>query len=79
MIFARQDFMLKDGISLGMDRARYYLCLSANDEFLEKADKKLKKNIPSIERADSDTESKVISTIDQEREESEAGLGSIFG
>ncbi len=79
IIFARQDYSIKDGISLNLDTKKYYLYISANDEFLEKADKKLKNSIKSIERADSDTESKVIGIIEGERQQSEQGLGAIFG
>ncbi len=79
IIFARQDYWLKDGISLGLDREKYYLVLSAVDEFLERADAKLKRLIPGVERADADTEQKVVSEIEQERSASESGLGAIFG
>ena len=79
IIFARQDYSIKDGISISLDPKKYYLYLSASDEFLEKADKKLKASIKSIERADKDTEAKVISLVESERQESEQGLGLIFG
>jgi hypothetical protein len=79
IIFARQDYWLKDGISLGLDREKYYLILSAVDEFLEDAEKKLMKSVPSIKRAESEVEGKVILEIEKERSESEQGLGMIFG
>lgn len=79
IIFARQDYWLKDGIGLGLDREKYYLILSAVDEFLEKADGKLKRLVPSIKRADPETEQKVVSEMEKERGESESGLGMIFG
>ncbi|MCL5428107.1 MAG: hypothetical protein M1321_02910 [Candidatus Marsarchaeota archaeon] len=79
IIFARQDYSIKDGISLNLDTKKYYLYLSAGDEFLEKADKKLKASVKSIKRADSDTEAKVIEIVEGEREQSEQGLGAIFG
>ncbi|MEM0201470.1 MAG: hypothetical protein QXD23_03630 [Candidatus Micrarchaeaceae archaeon] len=79
VIFARQDYNIKDGISLGLDRSKYYLYLSASEEFLEHADKKLKKLIKSIQRADKETEEKVITVVEGERSSSEEGLGSIFG
>lgn len=79
IIFARQDYAIKDGISLGLDRNKYYLYLSASDEFLVQADKKLKSSIKSIARADSETEAKVITVVEGERSSSEEGLGSIFG
>lgn len=79
IIFARQDYMVKDGISVGLERDKYYLYISASDEFLEKADKKLKSSIKSIKRADPETEKIVIAIVEGERESSEEGLGSIFG
>ena len=79
IIFARQDYMLKDGISLGLDRGKYYLYLSAEDELLSKDELKLKKSTASLTRADPDTEKKVIAAIDNERQKSEEGLGFIFG
>ena len=79
VIFARQDYQLKDGISLGLDREKYYLYLSAVEEFFEKAEKKLKASIPSLQRVDPELEQKVIATLEGERKESEEGLGLIFG
>ena len=79
IIFARQDYMIKDGISVGLERDKYYLYISASDEFLEKADKKLKSSIKSIKRADPEIEKTVIAIVEGERESSEEGLGSIFG
>ena len=79
VIFARQDYWIKDGITLGLDREKSYLVLSAMDSFLEKAELKLKESIPSIKRADAEIEAKVVAQIDKERNESESGLGMIFG
>ncbi len=79
IIFARQDYQLKDGISLGLDREKSYLYLSANDLFLDGADAKLKKNFKSIQRADAETEQKVIGMIEEEKSRADAGMGLIFG
>ncbi len=79
LIFARQDYKIKEGAMLGMDPGKCYLFLSANEEFLAKAEPKLLKSIEGIKRADSETESKVISSIESEISNSEAGIGSIFG
>ncbi len=79
VIFTRQDYSIKDGISVGLDRSKYYLYLSASDEFLAGADKKLKASLKSVARADPETETKVISLVEGERESSEQGLGAIFG
>lgn len=79
VIFARQTYMIKDGISVNLDDKKYYLYLSASEEFLQQADGKLKKSITSVQRADPATETKVIGMIEKERTDSETGLGSIFG
>lgn len=79
IIFARQDYQIKDGISLDLDREKSYLCISANQEFLEKAEEKLKKSIEGLQRADENTENRVIEVIETERNQSEQGLGAIFG
>jgi len=78
LIFARQDYQLRDGIMLGLDREKTYLYLSATDEFVAGADVKLKKMLPTIQRADPETEKKIIDTIDEERQKSDQGLGFIF-
>lgn len=79
IIFARQDYMIKDGISMGLDREKSYLYLSADESFLNEGEKKLKKNIASIQRAPDDVERKIISAIEEERQQADQGLGFIFG
>ncbi|MDE1851082.1 MAG: hypothetical protein KGH69_00120 [Candidatus Micrarchaeota archaeon] len=79
IIFARQDYWLKDGTSLGLEREQYYLTISAPDEFLEKGEKKLKASVASLKRVDPELESKIIQTIEEERKESEQGIGLLFG
>ena len=79
VIFARQDYWIKDGITLGLDRNKYYLVISGIDEFLNKAEPKLMKLLPDIKRADPELETKVVAEIEKERKESESGLGMIFG
>ncbi len=79
VIFARQDYLIKDGLSLGLEREKCYLYLNATDEFLEKAGKKLKASIKSIERAPPEKEAQIIEDIESERKESEQGIGMIFG
>ena len=79
VIFTRQDYLLKDGISMNLDREKYYLYINAQDDFLDKGEKKLKAEIKSVERVDPVLEKKIISDIETERKESEQGIGSIFG
>lgn len=79
VIFARQDYWLRDGATLGLDREKCYLVLSAVDEFLGKAEAKLKKLYPEIGKADEELGKKIVGEIEKERSESESGLGMIFG
>ncbi len=79
VIFARQEYQIVDGDTFSMDPAKCYLYLKATDDFLTKADEKLKKLLPGIERAGSDVEKQVISYIDDLHSKAESGLGLIFG
>lgn len=79
VIFARQDCQIKEGAAVGLDREKAYLYVNANDEFLEKADKKIKMQIEGAERADAETEQKVIAQINEELSKAESGFGSLFG
>jgi len=78
IIFARQDYVVKEGASINMDPSKCYLFLNAQDSFLDKAEKKLK-SIEGLERAAPDIESKIIMFIDDERKRADEGFGSIFG
>lgn len=79
VIFTRQDYDLRDGASIRMDPAKYYLYLNANEEFLALAEAKLSKDFKSVKRADPDTEKKVIEFINEEESKANVGIGSIFG
>ena len=79
IIFARQDYQIKDGVSMGLDREKSYLYLAADEEFLSAAEPKLKKTIASIERVSPEVESQIIDTIEKERQKADTGLGLIFG
>lgn len=79
VIFARQDYQVKDGVSLGFDREKSYLYLSADDAFLEAGEAKLKKSIGSLQRATQDVEKQIIDRIEEERQKSDQGLGFVFG
>ena len=79
IIFARKDYLLKDGIAMGLDKDKCYLYLSADDSFLDAAEAKLKKSISSVKRAPSDIEKQIIDTVERERQSADEGLGFIFG
>lgn len=79
IIFARQDCQIKEGAALDLDREKAYLYINANDEFLEKADKKIKALIEGATRAEPEIEQKVISSIVEEQSKAESGFGALFG
>ncbi|MCL4372383.1 hypothetical protein M1373_03640 [Candidatus Marsarchaeota archaeon] len=78
-IFARQEYSLREGSSLGMDQSKCYLYIKASDDFIAKAEQKLKKEFASFAKADPETSQKVISFISEEQQRANEGFGSIFG
>ena len=78
IIFARQEYQLKDGLSLGLKDVTY-LYLSAPDAFLDGAEERFKNEFKTIKRASKEDEDKVISALKEEEENANAGFGSIFG
>ncbi len=79
IIFARQEYSLRDGRALGMEDGKYYLYLKANDEFLALAQEKLLKSFKSIKRASKVAEEKFNAIIKEEEDRANAGVGAIFG
>ena len=79
IIFARQEYSLRDGVTLGLDSDKVYLYLKANEDFLNKADKLLASKINGLKRTPNDVEGKVIAVIKEEEDKASAGFGSIFG
>ncbi|MGC8669580.1 MAG: hypothetical protein ACP5TL_00290 [Candidatus Micrarchaeia archaeon] len=79
VIFARQEYSLREGGSMGMDDSKIFLYLKASEEFLTKAEEKLKSNFESFKHASPEDEQKVIKFIKEEQERSDAGFGLIFG
>ncbi len=74
--FARVGYKVKDGGMLGEDKAKMYVYISASDDFLKKADERLKE---VAKRAEPEVEKRVVEKIQKEEEDAEGGLGSIFG
>jgi hypothetical protein len=74
--FARAGYKLRDGATLGEDKAKIYLYISAADDFIKKADEKLKGIATPLK---GDAEKKIIDKIIAEEENAEAGLGGMFG
>ncbi len=79
IIFSRQEYSLRPGESLGLERGKFYLYLKANEDFLKGADDKLKKSFKSVKRSNPESEQKFISTIEDEQNRGNAGIGAIFG
>jgi len=74
--FARIGYKVKDGTVLGQDKAKIYVYLSANEDFVKKADDKLKEIVVHCK---GDVETAVIKKITEEEESAESGMGAIFG
>ncbi|MGC8572143.1 MAG: hypothetical protein ACP5RI_01150 [Candidatus Micrarchaeia archaeon] len=79
VIFARQDYDLREGKALGVDTNKSYLYLKATDEFLDLAEEKFKKYFKTIKRADHDIEEKFIKIKEDEDSRANMGFGAIFG
>jgi len=74
--FARAGYKVKDGVMLGEDKGKVYLYISAADDFIKKADARLK---GVAERCKEDAEKRLLEKIIAEEESAEAGFGGIFG
>jgi hypothetical protein len=74
--FSRTGYKVKDGSVINEEKAKMYIYFSASEEFLKKADERLK---PVASRCKEDVEKRVIEKIQAEEESAEAGLGGIFG
>ena len=74
--FARLGYKLREGSSLGEDKNKLYLYLSADDNFIKNADSKLKDIALPVKGTD---EKRIIEKIQKEEEEAKHGFGSIFG
>lgn len=79
IIFARQEYSLKEGASLGLKDDTTYLYLSAPDDFLNGAEERFKTEFKTVKRASKEDEEKVINSVKEEQEKANSGFGSIFG
>lgn len=73
--FARVGYKVKDGISAGEDKEKTYVYISASDEFLKKADEKLK---DVAKPAPDEVQKRVQKKIEDEEDTVAAGV-SMFG
>ena len=74
--FARVGYKVKEGASLGEDKDKLYVYLSASEDFIKNADERLKE---IAKPAGKEIEDRVGEKIRKEEEEAESGFGSIFG
>ncbi|MDE1868740.1 MAG: hypothetical protein KGH60_02120 [Candidatus Micrarchaeota archaeon] len=79
IIFWKQEYEVKDGASVGLNRDKVYIYLNAPEDFLAGAEEKLKNEFKSIKRATEEEQEKVAKAISSEKETAATGFGSIFG
>ena len=79
IIFARQEYSIRDGISVGLDKNKCYLYLKANEDFLKLAEERFSKEFKTVRRADKQSEDKVTGIIHDEESRANQGFGAIFG
>jgi len=79
VIFARQDYDLREGKSMGGDADKSYLWIKAPDEFFAGADERFKRDFKTVKRAPSEMEKKFIELKTEEESKANAGFGAIFG
>jgi hypothetical protein len=79
VIFARQDTDMREGKSIGIDDAKYYLLIKATDEFLTLAEERFQKEFKTVKRASPEAEKKFITLKIEEESKANAGFGAIFG
>lgn len=73
--FARVGYKLKDGASLGQDREKMYLYISASEDFLKKAEEKMK---DLVKPASDEVTNHVIAKIAEEESSVASGV-AMFG
>ncbi len=78
-IFARQEYSIRDGISVSLEKNKYYLYLKANEDFLKLAEERFSKEFKTVKRAGKESEDKVIGIIHDEETRANQGFGAIFG
>jgi hypothetical protein len=74
--FARMGYKVKDGAALEEDKEKLFIYVSASEDFLDKADGKLK---DVAKPAGEEVQKRVGEKIKAEEAQAEAGFGSIFG
>lgn len=78
-IFARQEYSVRDGLSVSLDKNKYYLYLKANEDFLKLAEERFSKEFKTVKRSGKESEDKIIAIIHDEESRANQGFGAIFG
>ena len=74
--FARNGYKVKDGSVLEEDKSKLFVYIKASEDFLKKADIRLK---GIAEPAPAEVQKRVGEKIVKEEEQAESGFGAIFG
>ncbi len=74
--FARVGYKIRDGKSLEEDAAKTYLYISASDDFIKKADEKLKDVAAPVE---GEKAKRIVQKIQEEEESVGSGIAKFFG
>ncbi len=74
--FSRVGYKTKEGAIIGEDRGKFYIYISAEEAFFEKAEEKLK---GIVERSKDEVEKRIIALMEKEEESATSGFGDIFG
>lgn len=74
--FARVGYKLKEGKVIEQDEGKCYLYIKANEDFIKKAEEKLKDLVKECEK---EVSQKIIDRINEEENQATSGFGDIFG
>jgi hypothetical protein len=74
--FARMGYKVKEGASVEEDKEKLFIYVSASEDFLKKADERLK---DVAKPAAEEVQKRVGEKIQKEEAQAESGFGSIFG
>jgi hypothetical protein len=74
--FARVGYKVKDGESVDEEKGKFYIYISASEEFCKKADEKLKDLASVMKEEDA---KRIAEKIIKEEEAAQSGFGDMFG
>lgn len=74
--FARVGYRIRDGATLGEDKTKIYVYISSSEDFVKKADERLKEVAGIVQ---GENAARIIKKIKEEEEAAESGFGSLFG